>query len=219
MNELAEAGDENQPGPGGRGSWIRTRLVPLVVITAAITVLILVGREIRGGSGPDRVRKEIGPEYYDAVRRLNLVELAEYDVQQPFHRTIPYPQWWIVKDSELEIDACYSVGVTIGIDLEHAMAEYIGISGNRVEVTLPEPGVINTSVREIDFRPNSSGMPRDWTAEVLAARADFIEDAGEEAIEDVLASGAVEHAEEVAVVQITTALMELGVEEVDVRFD
>ncbi|MDM7993468.1 MAG: DUF4230 domain-containing protein [Candidatus Fermentibacter sp.] len=211
--------------PGGRGdraAGLRGRLVPLAVITASIAVLGYVVLDRTGALEPRRI--EAGPEYVEAVRGLNLLELTEYECNLTISRTITDPLWDRLPleelDCELEIGSYYSVCVTAGIDMSGASGDFIRIDGRRADVTLPSPEIVNTVPREVGTPwIVTEGPPRSWDEELLEARGEMAVEAGEEAREDALAAGIIQRAESVATAQVSQALSSFGMEETHVRFE
>lgn len=201
-----------------------SRMVPLAVIAASLAFLVFAGRQLTGAGAFGRKSLEAGPELYSSVRRLELLELVEHDCRMTVSRTIRRP-WWdrLPVDelsSEIEIGVEYSARVTAGIDLSGVPDDFISIEGNSADIVLPAPEVVNVVVSEIGSSwIRTSGLPTDWDAEVLEAKADLAIDAGEEAVEDAIGAGILEQAGTVAVELATEALKAFGIEEVHVRFE
>jgi hypothetical protein len=194
------------------------------VIVVSLAVLVLAGRELTGAGGFGGSRTEQGPEFYLAVRRLNLLELVEYDYRNTLVRTIRRPWWQRLPleelYSEIEIGSEYSVRVAAGIDLSSCTDDFIVMDGDRVDIVLPAPEIVNVLEREIGSTwIRTGGIPADWDAELLEAKADLAMEARSEAIEDAIEAGILGQAESVAVAQITEALSGFGPEEVHVRFE
>lgn len=201
-----------------------SRIVPLAVIAASLAFLVLAGRQLTGAGTSGRSRVEAGPEFYSAVRRLELLELVEHDCRMTLSRTVRRP-WWdrLPLDelsSEIEIGVEYSVRVTAGIDLSGVPDDFISIEDGVADVVLPAPEVVNTVVSEIGTPwIRTGGIPADWDSEVLDMRADLAAEAKVEAVEDAIGAGILEQAGTVAVEQAEEALKAFGIEEVHVRFE
>ncbi len=199
-----------------------SKAVSIAVIAASFAMLAYVFIDRTDLFRPKRT--EAGQEYIEAVRGLYLLELAEKECTFTLSRTITLP--WSDRipldelDCELEVGIYYSVRVTAGIDLSSASDDFIRIEGQRADITLPAPEIVNTIVREAGSSwIRTGGIPRNWDEELMSARAEMSVLAESEAEEDATNSGIIQEAESVATAHVSRALASLGIEETHVSFE